>query len=95
MCIHVPYIHIVILLPLTLGARGFQVFKGLETEHPSYWGFYLPRDTVLGNNRLNQTCLKHSGGARSRNLGANSYLGGGKIEFLKRYCYTATGGRIS
>ena len=27
--------------------------------------------------------------------GANSYFGGGKIEFLKRYCYTATGGRIS
>ena len=40
-----------------------------------------------------------SGGARSRNLGGHLrgklIFWGGKIEFLKRYCYTATGGRIS
>jgi hypothetical protein len=43
--------------------------------------------------------LVYSGGARSRNLGGHLrgklIFWGGKIEFLKRYCYTATGGRIS
>jgi hypothetical protein len=54
---------------------------------------------VLNGNWKSWSLKMASGGARSRNLGGQ--LGGklifwgGKIEFLKRYCYTATGGRIS
>jgi hypothetical protein len=60
----------------------------------------------FGKSRLLRKRLRHnikrsvpSGGARSRNLGGHFggklIFWGGKIEFLKRYCYTATGGRIS
>ena len=56
--------------------------KGLADQFPGYLNHSLS-----------------SGGARSRNLGGHLggklIFGGGKIEFLKRYCYTATGGRIS
>ena len=58
--------------------------------------FYISRCNLSFHQHLEDLS---SGGARSRNLGG--HLGGklifwgGKIEFLKRYCYTATGGRIS